>query len=317
LTRHEINFNTYTSKVKGEISREDYWSQVRELLIQINEFSELQKFFDNKIIIQDNKIVLESRTTKKYPSAIKMRIIPNDIRSAPFSIVANGYYEPFQADLLLELAGESKHFIDVGANMGFYSLAMCAENKSLIVDSFEPQPNVYNILHENVLLNKFSTRITTHNLGLGSSKGELIMFVPKFTGSAGASFRNLHQKEGASTQIVVPVNLLDDFGKTSVDLIKLDVEGSELNVIKGAEKLVNLTKPTMVAELLRKWMRPFGHSPQMFLEKMFSYGYECLAIGTDSLKPIALIDDLTVETNFIFVHSEKKSHKKILEKYVN
>ena len=143
------------------------------------------------------------------------------------------------------------------------------------------------------------------------------MYVPKFTGSGGSSFQDLHPDEGESTQILVPVNLLDDFSETYVDLIKLDVEGSELNVIDGAERLLNLATPTIVAELLRKWMRPFGHSPQMFLEKMNSYGYECLAICTDFLKPITLIDDSTVETNFIFVNSDKKSHKEILEKHVN
>ena len=317
MKRHRINLNTYKSKVKNGVSRENYWTQVRELLTQINEFSELQEFFGNKITIQDSEIVLETRATKKYPSVIKMRIIPNDIRSAPFSIVADGYYEPYQADLLMELGKQSKHFIDVGANMGFYSLALSAENESLIVDSFEPQPNVCKILNENILLNKFNSRITTHNYGLGSSRGELILYVPKFTGSGGSSFQDLHPDEGESTQILVPVNLLDDFSETYVDLIKLDVEGSELNVIDGAERLLNLATPTIVAELLRKWMRPFGHSPQMFLEKMNSYGYECLAICTDFLKPITLIDDSTVETNFIFVHSDKKSHKEILEKHVN
>jgi FkbM family methyltransferase len=318
----EINniLNLYEKKVKAKVSREKYWQALSSFLLDIKDLSELQEIFDNKIEIFGGQCILETRATKQFPSKIKMLIAPYDLRSAPFSILADGFYEPFQADLLVELGKFSKHFIDVGANMGFYCLALCAENDSLIVNAFEPQPNIHKMLKENLVLNEIGSpkkggRVTTHNIGLGSIKGQLTMFIPKVTGSGGASFRDLHQDEGEPTELMVPVNLLDNLVETRVDLIKLDVEGSELNVIDGAEKIVNLAKPTIVAELLRKWMRPFGHSPQMFLEKLLGYGYECHAIGANSLKPIFVIDDSTVETNFIFVHPEKKSHNEILKKY--
>ncbi len=306
--------------MKAKVSREKYWQALSSLLLDINDLSELQEIFDNKIEIFGGQCILETRATKQFSSKIKMLIAPYDFRSAPFSILADGFYEPFQADLLVELGKFSKHFIDVGANMGFYCLALCVENDSLIVNAFEPQPNIYKVLKENLALNEIGSPkngggVTIHNIGLGSMKGQLTMYVPKITSSGGASFRDLHPDEGEPTKLIVPVNLLDNLVETNADLIKLDVEGSEVNVIDGAKKLINLAKPTIVAELLRKWMRPFGHSPQIFLEKLFRYGYECHAIGAHSLKPIYVIDDSTVETNFIFVHPEKQSHKEILKKY--
>ena len=78
--------------------------------------------------------------------------------------------------------------------------------------------------------------------------------------------------------------------KTEPDLMKIDVEGCELNVIRGAGKTIRSSKPTIMVELLRKWMKPFGHSPQMFIDSMFEQNYKCYAIAFDHLTEIIKID---------------------------
>ena len=91
----------------------------------------------------------------------------------------------------------------------------------------------------------------------------------------------------------------------------------ELNVILGAYSLIAQNKPTIMAELLRKWMKPFGHSPQMFLDKLANFDYRCFAIHKGSLMEIVQIDEETVETNFIFVHNDRHEHLDLILKYVN
>jgi hypothetical protein len=141
------------------------------------------------------------------------------------------------------------------------------------------------------------------------------MYIPRFTGTGGASFRNLHDDEGEAIQIKVPVNVLDDLIKVEPDLIKIDVEGCELNVLQGGAQIIKSSKPTVVVELLRKWMKPFGHTPQMFLDVMLEQNYRCYAISVDRLNEIRRIDNSTTETNFIFVHDLQEKHKVVLNRY--
>ena len=91
-------------------------------------------------------------------------------------------------------------------------------------------------------------------------------------------------------------------------MIKIDVEGFELNVLKGAQKIIKSSHPTIMAELLRKWMKPFGHSPQMALELLTEQGYRCFAINADSVSEITEVNEETRQTNFIFVHDENEKH---------
>ena len=85
-------------------------------------------------------------------------------------------------------------------------------------------------------------------------------------------------------------------------VIKIDVEGNELNVLLGSLETIRRAKPVIVIELLRKWMRTFDTHPQQVVDLLSSYGYECFAIGSE-LRRITFIDEDTEETNFIFYPS--------------
>lgn len=71
-----------------------------------------------------------------------------------------------------------------------------------------------------------------------------------------------------------------------------------------------------MVELLRKWMKPFGHSPQMFLDHMSGHGYKCLAISDSYLVEITSITEQTIETNFIFVHLTNRNHQLLLNRFI-
>jgi FkbM family methyltransferase len=305
----------YLLRQSGALSRESYWMKVKDLLEMLPELSSLQAHFGNRLVIQDGKVLVDIKATQTHESRVLMELDEGDIRSVPFSVLADGYYEPIQSDIFLELGNNSGHFLDIGANMGFYSLALAAENKNLFVSSFEPQPDVFKKLRTNIELNDLQNRIKPINMGLGNQKDELTMYVPKFTGTGGASFKNLHKDEGDAVEIIVPVDSLDTLETGEIDLIKIDVEGFELNVITGASALVARSKPTIMAELLRKWMKPFGHSPQMFLEYLDGLNYRCFAINSEGLVEITQIDEETAETNFIFVHNSRVDHLHIIQKY--
>jgi FkbM family methyltransferase len=318
MTKSSDFLSLHQLRIRNEITREKYWSTIQDFLNSLVDFSNLQEYFNNGIEIDNNQITVNIKISKTHDSKIKMLLDHRDIRSVPFSVLSDGVYEPFQADVLIELGTLSSRFLDIGANMGFYSLSLCVENKSLQAISFEPQPNVFNVFEKNIILNGLTDRIAVKNIALGHEKNNLTMFVPKFTGTGGASFRDLHSEEGISDLITVPIDVLDSqlIGGGEVDLIKIDCEGSELNVILGANILIKNYKPTIMVELLRKWMKPFGHTPQMFLDRMFNYGYKCLAINREYLLEVKEVNEKSLETNYIFIHPDRQNHYVLLKQFL-
>ena len=304
-------------RTQGLVSREEYWETFREVARELKSIAELQKSTGTKILVESGEILVNIQTSRMHKSRMEMFLNPEDLRSMPFSILADGFYEPFQADLLIELGKRSKQFIDIGANTGYYSIALAMENKDLEVFSFEPQPDVHNLLQRNVTRNGLSHQIVALNVALGEEQNTKNMFVPKFTGTVGASFQNLHEEEGNASVVVVEVKKLDELIKTRIELIKIDVEGYESSVLRGSERLINQYQPTIMVELLRKWMKPFNTTPQDFLQKMLGYGYTCFSISSNTLFRIEEINDETIETNFIFVHQENGSHLEFLKGEIN
>lgn len=304
-------------RLAGKISREDYWKIVRLKLEVLSELQSIALRENLTLQIGPDNLQVEI-SLSGFNSRILMTLDVRDVRSVPFSVLADGPYEKFQGTILLELAKESSEFLDIGANMGYYSLAAPTVNSRIKVHAFEPQPNIYSALSKNISLNNLNHRVELHNLGLGSKESVMTMFIPPFTGSGGGSMANLHQDEGSPQEVEVRVKVLDEYlgSVCKPDLVKIDVEGYEFEVISGGMRLISQSRPTIIIELLRKWMKPFGKHPQDVVELLAQEGYQIYAISTDSLVPITHIDNETAETNFVFVHSSNLTHLAKIKNYV-
>jgi FkbM family methyltransferase len=300
----------------GEITREEYWTEVRNILRVLTDIAHIamQENLTFEISGSGTHVLIPLENNE---AVIRMELDVEDIRSVPFTVIAEGPYEQFQAQILFTLGKSVDNFLDIGANMGFYSLALAKINPTLNVQSFEPQPRIYSYFATNVSLNELESQIKIYNYGLGSKEDNLKMYIPAFTGSGGGSFANLHTEEGAAEEVLVPVYSLDTLIPTdsNVDLIKIDVEGFEFEVVQGGIELIQSNKPTIVIELLRKWMKPFGKQPQDVINLLKPLGYEVLSIGPSHLTPITKINESTIETNFIFVHENNSRHLNLLRKY--
>jgi FkbM family methyltransferase len=199
--------------------------------------------------------------------------------------------------------------LDIGANIGWYSLLVDSINKSSSIHAFEPVPNTFKRLSDNCSINQANT-ITCHNFGFSSEPGSFpFYFYPE--GSGNASIRNLAGRDDAQV-IDCELRTLSDFcldlpPSTSIDFIKCDVEGNELFVFQGSTSVLQKHKPILLVELLRKWCAPFGYHPNEALELMFGLGYSAYGVhSSGALIPIRSILDSTTETNFFFVHPESK-----------
>jgi FkbM family methyltransferase len=230
-----------------------------------------------------------------------------DTRSAPLTILAEGTYEGYLESLILKLAALAKTFLDIGANAGFYSISAAIANPGLSVHAFEPNPVVAKVLHRNAIRNSVDGQVNIHVLGLSEASGTSNFFVPAFTGTGGGSLMDLHPEEEKLEEIKVQLETLDSLSLSGVGLIKIDVEGNEYSTVKGGLSLIESQKPTIVIELLRKWMKPFGKHPQDVVRLLAPLGYSCLAVGEEGLREVSEISDSTSETNFLFVHDSSKN----------
>jgi FkbM family methyltransferase len=158
-----------------------------------------------------------------------------------------GCLEP-EFSLLEELIGNGKRVLDVGANIGLYSYVL--SNLCDRVESFEPQPWAYNRLKNYQIKN-----INCHNVGLSDTEGYLDLNIPIINGEeidGLASFRDL---PGEKNTIKVPVHRIDDYNFDDVSFMKIDVEGYEKEVIKGALSTIEKSRPNILVEIEQRHLK--------------------------------------------------------------
>jgi len=133
--------------------------------------------------------------------------------------------------------------IDVGANIGAFSI-MAAKMGAKKVYAFEPVKETYELLKENIRLNKLGSIIKPYNCAVSNETEKTVTIYYKFAGDMAASLHP-HFKPGKKKKQKVKVSRLDDVGK-SVDFIKIDAEGSERAILIGAQRLLAKHKPHLM-----------------------------------------------------------------------
>lgn len=132
--------------------------------------------------------------------------------------------------------------VDVGSHYGFYTLKVASKVRKVL--SLEPNPRCYYVLVHNLLINKLSN-VKAISVAAGSKKTRA--FIKSFTdGISQVTFK----EEGAPTLIVPLDELLQMLGISSIDIMKIDVEGYEVEVLKGLMTYIKNDKvKRMVAEI--------------------------------------------------------------------
>ena len=134
-------------------------------------------------------------------------------------------------------------FIDVGAHVGTWAQHFALKCKQ--VHAFEPQPSTYARLHEGVRLAKLSN-VICHDVALGG-QGEVDLHVVSVDGG-GSTLR--HRQELGAVLAVERVRCaqLDDFEFDNLGVIKIDAEGFEIDILRGAAKTIEKHRPTLLLE---------------------------------------------------------------------
>lgn len=283
---------------RGEtLSREDFWSAMKEQHRQLLRYSELIGEGEiERIEINRDGLAVEFR------SGLKMRWDPEDTRSVPSFTVNHGHYEPEEVRVLAALAERSRVVLDIGSNAGFMALNMARAGAEQ-VHAFEPVPSTFDELTRNVELNQLGAKICCHALALGEREETADFYVPVFHGSVAASARPLFPEQ-ENTIVPVPVVPLDRWVAeqevAGIDLVKCDVEGAELFVLRGGLATLGQHKPVLMVELLRKWAAVYGYHPNEVIQLLAPLGYRAYVYQEGEFQALAAITSDTRATNFFF-----------------
>tara|TARA_R110000765_G_scaffold355278_1_gene445442 strand:+ start:3381 stop:4949 length:1569 start_codon:yes stop_codon:yes gene_type:complete len=161
----------------------------------------------------------------------------------------------------------NKTFVDVGAHIGTYTWILGPYAQK--VYAFEPTQRIYNHLCANIMIKGLSDKVDTYNCGLSSQNGKLPFYERQPDGGTNG-FTPIGWKDENTYEL--PVMKLDEFEIKDISLIKIDVEGHELEVIKGAyETLIDNEYPPILFE---SW-EPEGSQLKGDLRtELFNYLYE-------------------------------------------
>lgn len=162
--------------------------------------------------------------------------------------IKNGF-EPDTVNLFKTLASDSNVILDIGANIG--CTALLFGDLSELTYAFEPSPTTFAFLKSNISRSGLKN-IVPINMGLGDEPGEsTLTFSP--SDRSGGFVSNLTQASSGHTVEKIIIRQLDEVVQSlklsSVDFIKIDVEGFEANVLLGARQTLNLYKPVVALEL--------------------------------------------------------------------
>jgi len=148
--------------------------------------------------------------------------------------------------MLRELVSVGCTAIDVGANRGYYSWAL--SRVAATVEAFEPNPILARFAQS-----KLGRRARLHQAALSDHAGAATLYVPRRPNGSSlhiiGNLGNVYAHDRVD-EIQVRLATLDSYGFKNVGFLKVDVEGSEMEVLAGARETIRINRPNMVIELL-------------------------------------------------------------------
>lgn len=204
-----------------------------------------------------------------------------------------GMYEPFETQLFRDTVKKGMVVVDIGANIGFFTvIAAQRVGASGSVFVFEPEPANFGFLKKTCELNRF-THVTLDQRAVSDTRGKSALYItPENTGAYSLVD---NRKTGSSIPIETETldTILTSHNISSVDIIKMDIEGAELNALQGMETIIKASPNViMFTEFFPQAIRRFGKDPLNFLMLLKKFGFSLSHIDEDTkqLIPIQSID---------------------------
>jgi len=201
------------------------------------------------------------------------RILIDTRNKQHLKIISHGVYEKAVGWAINQYLKPGEVFVDVGANIGFFTLMACKiVGPKGKVFAFEPNPVIYDMMDTSVFANSFGKRCVTRNIGIFNKEGNLDLTWDDANHGGGrlVTHDQTHIEKNMAT---VKLKKLDDIlsrNEKPVSVIKIDTEGCEPYVLEGAEKtLKNNPNCTVIAEWSPRFVKGRSYDFDKYMDFLF------------------------------------------------
>lgn len=220
------------------------------------------------------------------------------------------YHENDSSNHILKHIDGAEIIFDIGGNIGQTALNIAkykAEKKQPAqIISFEPYNENYEKFKYNLQLNKTIKNISIENIALGSTTNTIKIFKECVTNSGGnrVVYNEEENTEGIEeTPQITLDNYVYEKGLSKIDLIKIDVEGYELEVLKGATSTLQKLRPVLLLEFDSLNLKKQGSSAKELLNFLKSIDYNYKDVNT-GLQGVDISETGNIHTDIICIHQK-------------
>ncbi len=233
------------------------------------------------------RTVLRHQRSHAWVYGHHMFLDPDDTVIAPI-LSDTGCFEPYETELMRSLVRPGDTVIDVGANIGYYTLHFaCGVGPTGRVFAFEPDPGNFALLKSNIRQNGY-TNVTMMQKAVGAESGVIQLFRnPENRGD-----HRTYASDPNRESIEVGVVALDDYFANiegRIDFLKFDIQGFEGAALRGMSQLLAQHRPLrMVMEFWPRGLHMAGYRPEELLRELLDLGFAIQEIDDRSEQLVPL-----------------------------
>jgi FkbM family methyltransferase len=235
--------------------------------------------------------------------------IAMDLATSDFlqrEIFIAGDFEPDVRRGIQRILKPGDVFLDIGANVGFFALqAAKAVGPGGKVHAFEPAPKAHDAFKRNLQLNGI-TNVTSYAVALSDGGGRASLFLDAKNNSGASA---LHPSPHSGVAIEVELDSYDHFanqnGLPPPALVKIDVEGAEVKVLRGMQALLSRpNRPPVILEVSEWSLKQMGSSKDELYDLMLARGYKAQLISPPGVS-IFSGDSIYLQYNVLFTPKDR------------
>jgi FkbM family methyltransferase len=219
---------------------------------------------------------------------VTMRLDPYDLVTR--AILLERTWEPSTTREMLQRVPAGGTFVDVGAHVGWYTLKLAkAVGPGGHVIAVEPNHETLVQLRDNISASGVGAFVVVAPVACSDSEAMLTFYAASRanTGESSLSLANASQDKAIAASYAVRARRLDDIVKEAhvgrVDAIKIDVEGAETLVLKGASETLDHDRPVVAVELIDRQLKAMGSSAAELTAFMTAHGYTAAGMHEDNM----------------------------------
>ena len=216
----------------------------------------------------------------------------------------DGSYEPEFIHHLVETLKEqsSGAFLDIGANIGMIALSVLKHCPNIMIYAFEPGPHQFELLQKTLSDNKLSEKIKAYDIALKDETGEATFQIHDSEDVSGDGFSD-SQRGGKTYAITVKTEKIDNWwnenGRPEIGTLKIDTEGAELWILKGAHEMIMDQQPVLYLEINDKNIRNYPYEIDDLLRHIKALNYTIDSLDGEAVTSENILSFIKQNDTFI------------------